>query len=350
MKGIIAEIDGSKMIVIAKNGDFIKCKKLPNFNIGDEVNIPMVNMATVYKRMSVVAASFLIFAMLSTGVYAYYTPYSYVSVDINPSLELSVNRFEKVIGAHAFNEDAKKVLGAASDIKNKSVDAALAQIINTASDQGYLQPETSNNVMIVVSSSSNKEEAALAVKVSKASTEALSHLSSNYEVILEKTQMDNYKKAQKKNISPGRVILASEFKEVKPDIDEDQIIRMPLQQAIKQIEKKDDSVGNPNKPDKPKAEPTAQNNKPQISKVKVKNVKEFIMEKNEDLGKKFTEQNNGDGNGNSNGNGKNGKDKENFNNGNNGNGNDNNKDKQADDSDKGNGNKQQQDNKGGKKN
>src|SRR4051794_1234883 len=103
MKGIVAEIRGNHMIVIAKNGDFSKCKKLPNCDIGDEVNIPERNMKTIYKSLSAVAASFLILAMLSSGVYAYYTPYSYVSVDINPSLEFSVNRFEKVIGVHAFN-------------------------------------------------------------------------------------------------------------------------------------------------------------------------------------------------------------------------------------------------------
>lgn len=342
MRGIIAEIDGSKMIVIAKNGDFIRCKKLPNYNIGDEITIPRVNMTIVYKRMTAVAASFLIFAMLSSGVYAYYTPYSYVSVDINPSLELSVNRFDKVIGVHAFNEDAEKVIKATDKIKNKGIDNALEKIINTASEQGYLQNEESNSVMIVVSSSNKKEEAILSDKVSKASTEALSHLSSNYEVILEKTQLENYKKIKKNNISPGKVILASEFKEVKPDIDEEQIITMPLQQVIKQIEKKDD---NAIKPDKPKIEPANNNNKPKVSNVKVKNVKEFIMEKNEELGKKLIDKNND--NGNNNGNGNNGRAKETFNNGNNDN--DNGKDKSADDNDK-ESNKQQQDNKGGKKN
>ncbi|HYE12754.1 MAG TPA: anti-sigma factor domain-containing protein, partial [Patescibacteria group bacterium] len=74
MKGIIAEVHGSYMIVIAKNGNFIKCKKLPNCNIGDEINIPARNMNSIYKKLTTVAASFLILAMLSSGVYAYYTP------------------------------------------------------------------------------------------------------------------------------------------------------------------------------------------------------------------------------------------------------------------------------------
>lgn len=326
MKGIIAEIDGNRMIVIAKNGDFVKCKKLPNLNIGDEVNIPRVNMTSVYKKMSAVAASFLIFAMLSTGVYAYYTPYSYVSVDINPSLELSVNRFEKVIGVHAFNEEAEKVLGATDKIKNKEIDDALEEIINTASEQGYLQRDASNSLMIVVSSSNEKEETALTAKVSEASTQALANISNDYEVILEKTQLKDYKNAKKQNVSPGKLILASKFKEADPNIDEEQIIRMPLQQAIKQIEKK-----NPNaeKPDKPKVEPANDNNKPKMTSVRVKNVKDMIIERNEDLGKKLINQGNGNGNGKD----KQQNDNSTLSNDNQGN-NSNDKDKSADDNDK----------------
>jgi len=290
MKGIIAEIDGRRMIVIAKNGEFVKCKKLPHHNIGDEVNIQKTNMTTVYKKMSAIAASFLIFAMLSTGVYAYYTPYSYVSVDINPSFEFSVNRFEKVIGVHAFNEDAEKVILASDNIKHKEIDDALEQILNTASDQGFLKQGESNSIMFVVSSGNKKEEIAMSNKVSIASTEVLSQLSSNYEIILETLKTDSYKEAKKQNISPGKVILANQLKEVKPDIDEEDMKHMSLMQAIKQIEKKEEEE---KVPDNPKTEVPKENKKTEKQLGNnVKNIEELIIEKNEDLGKKIIDKNN----------------------------------------------------------
>ncbi|MDF2890023.1 MAG: hypothetical protein K0R80_390 [Clostridia bacterium] len=291
MKGIIAEIHGSYMIVIAKNGDFIKCKKLPNCNIGDEINIPARNMNSIYKKLTTVAASFLILAMLSSGVYAYYTPYSYVSVDINPSLELYVNRFDKVIGVHAFNEEAQLVIDSSVEIKNKDIDTALEQILDSAAEAGYLKENTENSVMIVVSSGNAKEEAALSNKISKTSIAVLSSISSDYEVILEKTQVENYKKAKKDNISPGKVMLANRFKEVKPDIDEEEIKHMPLQQAIKQIEKKEQKEDVNVKPNKPVK---AANQKPEQKAVpgnNVMNIKELIQEKNEDLGNKLEKDN-----------------------------------------------------------
>jgi hypothetical protein len=285
MKGIIAEIHGSYIIVIAKNGDFIKCKKLPNCNIGDEIIIPIRNMRSIYKKISTIAASFIILAMMSTGVYAYYTPYSYVSVDINPSLELSVNRFDKVIGVHAYNEEAQSLLDSSTDIKYKGIDVALAQIIDRAEDNGYIKQDAQNSVMIVVSSNSAKEEAALTKKISKTSTEAMSKISDTYEVILEKTKVENFKKSHQENISPGRVILANEFKEVKPEVNEEEIKQMPLQQAIKEIEKKaDNSIKAALDNKKPK-----ENNR---EKSNVMNVKELIKEKNEELGKKIEENKN----------------------------------------------------------
>lgn len=290
MKGIIAEINSTHMIVITKNGDFIKCRKLPNSSIGDEVNIPKASLSSIYKKISTAAAGFILLALLSSGVYAYYTPYSYVSIDINPSLELYVNRFDKVIGVHAFNKDAELVLEAMQSVKNKGIETAVTDILDSAADKGYLVEETENSLMIVVSSSSKKEEKLLTEKISKASTEALTKVSTDYEIVLEKTKVETYKKAKEQNISPGKVILANKFKEAMPELDEELIKHLPLKQAIEQIE--DEEVDQPKKPDKSSA-PSITAQKPkdkEISKSNIKNVKQLIKEKNEELGKKLEEK------------------------------------------------------------
>ncbi|MDF2592671.1 MAG: hypothetical protein K0S75_2137 [Clostridia bacterium] len=291
MKAIIAEIRGNHMIVIAKNGDFSRCKKLPNCNIGDEINIPERNMRSIYKNLSAVAASFLILIMLSSGVYAYYTPYSYVSVDINPSLELYVNRFDRVIGVHAFNDEAEQVIKSSEGIKNENVSVALEEILDNAEKAGYLSKDAENSVMIVVSSGNKKEETALIDKMSKTSTAVLSSINSNYEIILEKTNVENYKKAKEQNVSPGKVMLADRFKEAKPEIDKEEIKHMPLQQAIKQIEKKADKEVVPNKAittmEKPNQKPNQKPKEKSEPKNKVMNIKELIKEKNEELSDKL---------------------------------------------------------------
>lgn len=52
------------------------------------------------------AAACLVLALLG-GNWLYFTPTATISVDINPSLELAVNRFDKVLSAQGFNEDGQ---------------------------------------------------------------------------------------------------------------------------------------------------------------------------------------------------------------------------------------------------
>lgn len=57
-------------------------------------------------RRLVPAAACLALVVLGGG-WLYFTPTATISVDINPSLELSVNRFDKVLSAQGFNEDGQ---------------------------------------------------------------------------------------------------------------------------------------------------------------------------------------------------------------------------------------------------
>ena len=54
-------------------------------------------------RRLVPAAACLVLVLLG-GNWLYFTPTAAISVDINPSLELTVNRFDKVLSAQGFNE------------------------------------------------------------------------------------------------------------------------------------------------------------------------------------------------------------------------------------------------------
>ena len=78
-------------------------------------------------RVFVAVAACLIAAFVGVGGYAYATkPVAYVGVDINPSIELAINRFDCVIDARALNEDAQTVLDAANVQGRPYAEAAAA--------------------------------------------------------------------------------------------------------------------------------------------------------------------------------------------------------------------------------
>lgn len=80
-----------------------------------------------YIALAAACACVLIF--LFGGYWLYFTPTAEIGVDINPSIELSVNRFDRVVSAKGYNEDGQELLKTL-DIKFKSYTAAIEDIMN----------------------------------------------------------------------------------------------------------------------------------------------------------------------------------------------------------------------------
>ena len=77
---------------------------------------------------------------------------SVVSLDVNPSIELKVNRNEKVLSCTPLNDDAKAVLsdmGNGADLKGAKLDVAVNAIVGGLVRSGYLS-DLSSAIMISV--------------------------------------------------------------------------------------------------------------------------------------------------------------------------------------------------------
>lgn len=74
------------------------------------------------------AACACLFLMLFGARSLYFTPAVAISIDINPSLELGVNRFDRVISIDSFNEDGRE-LSKTLDVKFKSYTDAISEIM-----------------------------------------------------------------------------------------------------------------------------------------------------------------------------------------------------------------------------
>lgn len=114
-----------------------------------------------------VAAACLVLALLGVGgAYVALTPTAYVDIDVNPSIELGVNRFDGVVSARALNEDGERVLSEASVLWRGYGDAveALGEELEEA---GYL---TDGSVVSVTVSCDDERQYA---SISSASHECL---------------------------------------------------------------------------------------------------------------------------------------------------------------------------------
>lgn len=97
-----------------------------------------------------------IFMIAITGVlygFDYMKAYSIdtvISLDINPSIEINVNKNKNVISVTPLNDDAKKVVGD-MDFKGSSIDVTINAIIGSMLRNGYLS-DLSNSILISVNS------------------------------------------------------------------------------------------------------------------------------------------------------------------------------------------------------
>lgn len=81
-----------------------------------------------YLRLVPVAAC-LVLAVLA-GNWLYFTPTVEISIDINPSIELGVNRFDRVVTATGYNADGQALLDTL-EVQNLDYNDAVEQIINS---------------------------------------------------------------------------------------------------------------------------------------------------------------------------------------------------------------------------
>ncbi|HPE15805.1 MAG TPA: hypothetical protein PK597_02505, partial [Oscillospiraceae bacterium] len=94
--------------------------------------------------------------MLTVGGYAcYVTPVNYVCVDINPSVEFSVNLFGRVVRAQAYNEDGARLLEEGG-YTHASVEEAVCALVEEAAAEGYLADDGSSVIAVTAESRSGK--------------------------------------------------------------------------------------------------------------------------------------------------------------------------------------------------
>lgn len=104
-------------------------------------------------RAAGIAAAFVLLAGGALGVHAYrdnYTVASTVSLDVNPSIEIKVNKNEKVLEVVPLNEDGKIVIGG-MDFEGSGLELTVNALIGSMLKNGYLS-DMANSILISVDS------------------------------------------------------------------------------------------------------------------------------------------------------------------------------------------------------
>lgn len=213
-----------------------KIKNLVNSKLG--TSIP-TKRPTSTKYSIIKIASFLLILVLPLLLFKSFLPQevvTYITIDINPSIELGLDDKNMVISYSALNDDANKILSNNPPIK-VSIDDSMNYILSRCIENGYFSSNETNYIAI---STSNNDEVicnSLNDKIDTLTTKTLDE--NNIEVSIDKsnTTPNKREEAQSLGISSGKLNLINKLKELDPTINIEDYKNKSIKEIKREIQR-----------------------------------------------------------------------------------------------------------------
>lgn len=150
-KGIIMEINDGYLTLLTPEGEFLRARKVQeDYRLGEEINF-FPESASIQRKNSIftildsfkaktVALSAAVLLLLAAflPVYQDGEVYAYMTIDVNPSIELGVNEDIKVLSIKGYNQDGKKIAARISNWEKKDAAVVADMVLEEIEEEGYL--------------------------------------------------------------------------------------------------------------------------------------------------------------------------------------------------------------------
>lgn len=144
IKAVVLEKSGFRYTVLDKDGAFRHIHRRQNAEVGEEIEIQMPSMQWFGELRAWAGVAALFFLVLTSifawNLYQAPTAVALLSVDINPSIQFTIDDQGNLLKISSKNKDAE-VLLKNIDIKGRPVDSVLEEFVIEAYNQSYLKPE-----------------------------------------------------------------------------------------------------------------------------------------------------------------------------------------------------------------
>ncbi|MFS0892285.1 anti-sigma factor domain-containing protein [Peribacillus frigoritolerans] len=240
-KGVILSVNKRSVTLLTPEGEFLKTKRQEReYEVGEEITfspakqkftLAFSNIHSSFKKTAVlsIASTFLILFSILPSYFS--GPVSaYMTIDVNPSIELELDDDLEVLKLTGLNEDGKLVIGQLKDWKGKDIKAVTNRIVETTKQLGYLK----GNKQIVVSTTLMKKNKELGKNLKEEIKEISEqdNVSKTKMKVIQATKSDR-KQAREQGISTGKYL------EKKLNEDKDKIKvnkREPAPAPVKKVE------------------------------------------------------------------------------------------------------------------
>ncbi len=190
------------------------------------------SMNRIFKYALVIVM--LVFIIVGGLIY-YNSPSSYVSIDINPSVMLTINRFEKVIKVESLNDDAKELIKD-MNLYGMDVSEATIKITEKATELGYIDKEIDDNVVLVSTYCNNSEKQdELQQRIHQNLNDNLNKNGIGYLIVDTELTEEDAKKANEYGVSKAKILFVKKTIEENPELKFEDLIYLPAREIAKYI-------------------------------------------------------------------------------------------------------------------
>ncbi len=216
MKSVVVEIKAGYAAVLSEDGCISKVKD-KNYIVGQVIEMKNNNLKNINKLVMCSALTAMIAIVGGITLWAYKTPYSYVSLDVNPSIEYSLNRFDKVISITAVNDDGQEILNELEldKLKNQKIEDAVAETVNQISEDGYFDNSIDNDIdggIIIATSGEDQEKSdELAEKLQESLETEIEEIGEDITLETISVGFERVQKAKELGVTPGKLNLVEKL-------------------------------------------------------------------------------------------------------------------------------------------
>ena len=159
---------------------------------------------------------------------------SVVSLDVNPSIELKVNRSEKVLSCTPLNDDAREILAGmdgGADLEGAKLDVAVNAIVGSLVRSGYLD-SISSAIMISVEDKNTTRAEKLQRELTSAVDGVLQTSAAKASVLTQTLTQDaaREQQARENNISTGKAALVNRVLALNPSLSFDALAALSVEE------------------------------------------------------------------------------------------------------------------------
>ena len=240
-KGVIMSISGREAVILTRDSDFVRVV-LPEgeYDIGQEVDTADTKYSLINKwlvsgsrRMAAVAAVLIIAVILpvvATTIFINTAVYAYVTLDINPSTEFSINGREKIIKAKPLNEEGALVLEGA-DLRGREIEYGIEYFIAKSCELGYATPGKEGAV-IATTVMEKEQNTELEQKISETLEKTVEQNKLTVETGVLAATKEIKEEAEKVGVSAGKYLIALQAKEEQLEVDMEDVKKSSISSAI----------------------------------------------------------------------------------------------------------------------